>query len=295
MARALSVGGRAFRIYQGQRLLLSFSSMLSGIGVGGRGTVEYDSGKRDSFKFPDQAAAIGNGSAIGDHRAKEDGWITQLFVYPIGATAPFSALWGSVFIIDGDDASSPAIGEMIAAGYISGPGLILGVQQPIDFLTTWVFQGTIAEDATAGTHVCTLTVTPGAGNEMELIAARLVVGNTATAQSAQAFVTDGTNIIYDLLNSDNQTSGVAALVFAIPDPSVSFATIATSAGSPAAAWGAFKISGTMSFVMRVTTAAVSVTQTFACAFRFRGTDPPEGTLLDTIGTSINTINTDSVF
>ena len=54
------------------------------------------------------------------------------------------------------------------------------------------------------------------------------------------------------------------------------------------------ISGTMRLILKVTTTAVSVTQTFAAVLRVFG-DSPTFTLADTVGTPTLTTNTSGFF
>lgn len=152
---------------------------------------------------------------------------------------------------------------------------------------TWAFQGTVAEDATAGTHICTLTVTPGAGNEMSVTFWQITDGNTATAQTLLASVDDGTNELARL--SGNTSHTVANQTLAGPSFTSETGTTNTPSAAPVVV-----VSGTMRLKLSVTTTAVSVTQTFALVCRLRG-GLPTATLLDTIGTSVNTINTNQVF
>src|SRR5947208_4417330 len=84
---------------------------------------------------------------------------------------------------------------------------------------TWVFQGTVAEDATGGTHVCSLTVTPGAGNEMKVLYGEITIGNTATSQTPFVGIDDGTNELTRLLNTDATGITTASLAFPFPEQS----------------------------------------------------------------------------
>lgn len=154
----------------------------------------------------------------------------------------------------------------------------------------WVFQGTVGEDATAGTHVCTLTVTPGAGNEMQVLYGYLTVGATATAQVVTARIDDGTNDVGfpGPIAFSGTTSGA---VYSFP---MSLTPSATTNNPFMAANPSILVSGTMRLRLMVSTAAVSVTQTFAVVCRIKGA-MPTATLNDTIGTSTNTVNTNRVF
>jgi len=153
-----------------------------------------------------------------------------------------------------------------------------------------VFQGTVAEDATGGTHVCSLTVTPGAGNEMRVGEMRFTVGATATAQVVSITVDDGTNdLFYPLVASSDTTSGRI-----VQWPTA--ATAAFTGGNNVIGPGTvgFVVSGTMRLILKVSTAAVSVTQTFAVVCRIKGA-PPTATLADNVGTPVLTTNTNAVF
>lgn len=148
---------------------------------------------------------------------------------------------------------------------------------------TYVFQGTIAEDATAGTHVCTLTITPGVGNEMQVLYGEILDGNTATSQSIIVSIDDGTNEVFRYI-SDSSTT--AQQRFCFPwNP-----TAASARGSTDKAL----VSGAMRLILQVQTAAVSVTQTFAVVCRIHGAKPT-AVLADTVGTPVLTTNTDAVF
>lgn len=153
---------------------------------------------------------------------------------------------------------------------------------------TYVFQGTIAEDATAGTHVCSLTVQPFGGNEMMLLYGSIIEGSTTTAQVAVVQVTDGTNVLaqYRFLTDTAASIEHDFPVATIPAANTNNGVTGSMIMMP--------ISGAMNLVLKVTTAAVSVTQTFAVVCRIRG-GKPVSVLNDTIGTSTNTVNTDTVF
>lgn len=159
---------------------------------------------------------------------------------------------------------------------------------------TWVVQGTVAEDATGGTHVSTLTITPGASNEMWVIDGRIVVGNTATAQTATAEVDDGSNVIYDIFNasdvSDTRANQVFNLGWAAGGAINTNIETIFQQEHPIP----FFVSGTMRLILRVSTAAVSVTQTFSIACRIRG-GAPTVAFADSVGTPTITTNTEQVF
>src|SRR5947209_5037999 len=90
---------------------------------------------------------------------------------------------------------------------------------------TFVFQGTVLEDATPGTHVCSLTVTPGAGNEMQVLYGQITVGATATAQGAQVRVDDGTNILTFIMNPGGNTNTASGEVIIFPQETATTAAL----------------------------------------------------------------------
>jgi len=157
---------------------------------------------------------------------------------------------------------------------------------------TWVFQGTVLEDATVGTHLSSLTVTPGAGNELLVLYGRIVVGNTATAQVVSIFIDDGTNLLVRPLFVSNTTASVEYQIgyeetATTINPSANVDRI--SLDRP------FIVSGTMRLVLQVSTTIVSLTQTFAIACRIKSSALPTATLADTVGVPTLTTNTNQVF
>ena len=152
---------------------------------------------------------------------------------------------------------------------------------------TYVFHGTVGEDATAGTHVSSLTVTPGAGNEVQCRYGQILSGATATAQSGDIWVTDGTNVLANFMTPSFALGNAGRTTF--PDTK---ASAANSNGYPQDA--GLLISGAMTLVLRVATVAVSVVQTFAVVLRVWG-DAPTFTLADSVGTPTLTTNTSGFF
>ena len=151
---------------------------------------------------------------------------------------------------------------------------------------TWVFQGTVAEDATVGTHVSSLTVTPGSGQEMQILYGGFVAGAGA-ANLLTIVIDDGTNIITRFANATSLASG-ADLWF----PSA----VAGSSGSQAEFLPPnIIVSGTMRYKMSVSTATVSLTHTFSLAARLKTSALPTATLADTVGTPTLVTNTNRVF
>ena len=149
---------------------------------------------------------------------------------------------------------------------------------------TWVFQGTVTEDATAGTHISSLTVVPGAGNEMEVLYGNFTAGAGA-ANLATALIDDGSNNIAFLMNSLSLASGQIA---SFPYTGTQVADSRVNVISP------IIISGTMRLIMRISTATVSLTHAFSVACRIKG-GLPTATLADNVGTPVLTTNTNLVF
>jgi hypothetical protein len=160
---------------------------------------------------------------------------------------------------------------------------------------TWVFQGTVTEDATAGTHVSSLTVSPGEGGELQILYARFLAG--AGAANLTGFVIDdGANILLNLLGTGvagagGQVSLASGNELNWPNGSnTGFA--AANQVSTIPATGTI-VSGPMRFIMRTSTATVSLVHTFAVVCRIKGA-VPTATLADTVGTPTLTTNTSRV-
>ena len=155
---------------------------------------------------------------------------------------------------------------------------------------TYVFRGTVGEDATAGTHVSSLTITPGAGNEIQMLYGRIQNGNTATSQTMAAYVDDGTSQLTIYLSMAD-TSALVQRSF----PTITALTTNVNAYAQLAPYTpGFVVSGTMRVVLQVTTTAVSVTQAFTIVLRVFG-DSPTFTLADTVGTPTLTTDTSGFF
>jgi hypothetical protein len=152
---------------------------------------------------------------------------------------------------------------------------------------TWVFQGTVLEDGTAGTHVTSLTITPGQGSSIQLLYGSFIAGAGA-ANLVTIGVDDGTNLITQLTNGLSLASG-EFLMF----PSSSATGVTKQMLS--ASLSPMYLTGTMRFFMRCSTATTGLTQTFACAWLLRGTSKPTATLADSVGVPTLTTNTNAVF
>src|SRR5206468_789808 len=102
----------------------------------------------------------------------------------------------------------------------------------------------------------------------------------ATAQTADVRITDGTAAICAVMNPELIAGTTAILVY--PFPQAGDQTIAALVADVdfAGASANWPVSGTMSLVMRVSTAAVSVTHFFVVALRIKGSALPTATLLD---------------
>lgn len=152
-----------------------------------------------------------------------------------------------------------------------------------------MFQGTVLEDATAGTHVTSLTVTPGVGSELFIYGGSIIEGNTATSQTALVLIDDGTNALFRYLFVADTSASIEHdfPTNTIPATNVSNGITGTLPFTV--------LSGAMRLILRVTTTAVSVTQTFAFVGRIKGPGLPTTTLADTVGTPTLTQNTDRPF
>lgn len=279
-------GGVAFRIRKHQFIALGVNALVSGFSVRGQAIVQYDDGSWDIFQFPETALTAQGALAIAStSRADKDGWVYQLWVATNNSTGPNNPPIGGVYVeaylTRNNDITDPT--EVIASGWIfGGYSQILGRQDSLDFSPLWIFQGTVASDATVGTHVCTLTVTPGAGNQAELLYGQMILTGAAGLVATVAIQYTGGFTITNLI------SDTAAKTYNFP-----FAP--TGSGVPVAAGQRFIFSGAMSLVLTATTSTVSSTQTFACALRLKSAAGlPTATLADNTGTPVLTTNASGV-
>lgn len=287
--------GIAFRVKQGDYLLVVVNALVANT-VTGTARLLYDDGTYDQLLFPPTSTPIGQTVIVSNRTCGANGWVIGLNVYAGTTTSP-GATFCQVFIASSGAGQAGANYECISQNYISAyESILLGQNEPVDFKATWVFQGTVAEDATVGTHVCTLTVTPGAGNELMLIGGEIKAGATATAQSIRAYTTDGTNDIDDLIDqlSPGLTGGTTSgAVYPLRLSGTTTAYSGVTALSQA--MPTTYVSGTMQLVLKVSTTAVSVTQTFSIACRLKGISLPTATLADSVGAPALTTNTNKVF
>lgn len=288
-------GGVIYRIWPGDFIALSVTSLQSTQSVAGIARVEYDDGSHDELTLPVTSCPIGVTPIISNKRAVKAGWVVEIFAYLTSGDTEDGSCFAQAFIQYGETISLANVRMQLAQGYLRNlRSLQLGVNDSLDYRATWVFQGTVAEDATGGTHVCTLAITPGAGNELELNIGQIIVGATATSQTAQAFVDDGAghNLVW-IFNGNAVGGTTTGLVYPLPGPGQE--TIAQAGGITSAGYSPVKISGTMRLVLQVSTAAVSVTQTFTAVCRLKGDALPTATLADSVGTPVLTTNVNRVF
>lgn len=304
MAPASVTGGVAYRVRQGDWVNAeAFWLGPSGVAFNLGGTVRIiaDDGQTVELSL-NETPVSGPGQPINAYSTSacpRDGWIVAVNVYanPIGVILD-GALYVQVYIGSGPTQNFYQVKEFVAQGYLGNGGyqtLQLGVREPMDYKATWVFQGTVAEDATVGAHQVSLIITPGTGNSMMLLGGLITVGNTATAQGAWAYVDDGSHNIAFLLNPNFSTDTVQSLNYAIPNPSTLESNLIVSANSSAQGYVPLVISGSMRLILVVQTAAFSVTQTFAVVCRLKAFSLPAAVLSDNVGTPTLTTNTNKVF
>lgn len=150
----------------------------------------------------------------------------------------------------------------------------------------YVIQATVQEDGTVGTHICTLTVTPGAGNEMQLLYGSITAGaGAANIVSIQILDASAGNEIATLVAALSLASGAK---FSFPF------TGTQATGSQLNVVSPILVSGTMALKMTLSTATVSLAHTFAVVLRVRA-DAPTATLADTVGAPTLTFNTNKFF
>jgi len=144
---------------------------------------------------------------------------------------------------------------------------------------TYVFQGTVLLDGTAGTHIASLTVVPGAGNELELVYGQMTNAGSATL-GVDVLIDDGANTVTELVAAST------AATYRFPQ--------SLSSAIQAGPGARYLISGTMRLRLIAQTSTVSVTQIFAVVLRVWG-DSPTFTLADSVGSPTLTTNTSGFF
>lgn len=291
--------GLGYRIRTGECIAARLAVMVATTGavIDGVFRVEYDDGSSDTLTIPPMSVnAVADPVTGVTGPASLDGWIVAGHLNDGSITNTIGSIYAKLFIVSGGAFQVTQIRQCIGAGYLGGNDiLVFGTIRQPDYIGTYVFQGTVAEDATGGTHVCKLTVAPGAGNAFEVMGAMITVGATATAQTAFADVQDGSgNVINYLLDPNAQSATVSGLVYAIPAAGTTAQDL-VAANSVPQAFVPVRVSGSMILVLQVNTAAVSVTQTFALSVRLRGTNLPTATLSDSVGTPVLTTNTSGLF
>lgn len=281
-------GGTAFRIRAGEYVGFVILALISGLTFGMLARVIYDDGTWDILQIPQTAIALeGNTSATcGPYRAQKDGSIVAITLQgPGNAAAPPGSVYVQVFICSDESATPANIVEMLAQGYV-GPNetIQLGQFIPIDWRATWVFQGTTTEDATGGTHVVTLTATPGVGNSFTLVAGSYLVPATFAGGTFTVQIDDGTNILTELTALAGVTAGKLT---SFPFTGAQQAQNQLNVVSP------IVVSGTMRLVLTSSTTTVSAVHTFGLICKVRG-QPPEVVMADSVGTPVLATNTDAV-
>lgn len=274
-------GGVAYRIRKGEFVAVEALCVATPVSLTGRVVLAYDSGHHDRITFPTTSLALGANGLAGNQRAKEDGWVIGLFLHTT-TPIPESSVWCQVLICFGEDASPASTNAVISEGYLGGfRSLMLGANQPLDYSAIWVFQGTVQEDNTVGTHVCTLTVTIPSGSSAQLLFGQIIMTGAAGLQ-ANAQILDPTGV-FELGQFASATSaGILSFPYAAAAGGFS-----TSAGSRILTAGC-------QLVLTATTSTVSDTQTFSCALAIKGL-LPTAVLADNTGTPTLTTNVSGVF
>lgn len=280
-------GGVAFRVILGDWVGVSVANTggtIANATVVGYYRVIYDDGTDDLFTMV-PASITGTIIHLAPTRgATQSGWIVSLNVFPSvpsGSYAPRGSLFAQAGIYSGTPGDFGQLQNgSFATGFIGAyDSLILGQAQREEDYAVWVFQGTVAEDATVGTHTCTLTVSPNGANQLEVLYGMIIAQGLAGLVQ-NAYITDGTNIIAYLF----QATAAGTYIF----PSA----LAASAGIAAGA--KIRLSGSMQLILTAQTSTVSDTQTFSLACRIFGSGLPTATLADNTGTPTITVNTNKV-
>jgi hypothetical protein len=284
-------GGTAYRVRARDILKYDlYNAIVTGQPNAGPFTVQsralilYDDGTPDTIQFPDTATgSVASGSTFnktvqGDHFVNKNGWIIGWTWNIPGTQPPVNSIWINAQIWD-SASSFPT--QHVAAGPVVGPsGVSLGqiLDGVPDRWPIWEFQGTVGEDATVGTHVCTLTVSPAAGGFGSI---DLLYGMITATGSA------GLNEAVQIL--DGAGHAISTLFAASAAGSYSFPQTGAVAGATL-----LRLSGQMTLVLTSTTSTVSDTQTLSLACRIRPTGIPTAVLADNTGTPTLTVNTNAV-
>jgi len=275
-----------YRIRQGNYVGFVGMPYVSSLTPFGRVRIVYDDGTEDDRYFDPSASTVaGTTILITTSIARKDGYVVDgAFGLVSGAV---NTGYGQLVILSDPSSSGVGVIAVIGKGALGlNRWIAVGQFESNDFGATWVFQGTVLEDATAGTHISSLTVTPGAGNEMQLLYFDILAGAGA-ANITGVFIRDavGGNIIARLVNGLSLASGQ---FISGPSTGAAVANNVLNVVSP------IKISGAMAFILQISTATVSLTHTFAVACRIKGA-LPTATLADSVGVPTLTTNTSSVF
>jgi len=291
----------AYRIKAGDILAYSLFSALTTLNstysVRGIARAIYDDGTQDIFSFQAESTVGtpgtnggGGGTFVatypGDHPIAKDGWLVEWY-FGGPANAPNNSIWIEGYI--GSTSTGTVGGALAWQLVLRGPVTpmaesTLGTFDPVgrDNWPILLVQGTVLEDNTVGTHVCSLTLTPRAGGAMEFLYGQIILTGAA-ALSTSAYIDDGAgNVLGTLFNAS------AAGTYGFPN-SASTTNAFLTGGIP------FLISGVMRLILSTATSTVSDTQTFACALRFRPNLVPKATFADNTGSPTITINTYTVF
>lgn len=282
-------GGTAFRIRKDDYIVVQILNPGAALTFMATARIRYDDGTVDRLTIPSSAvgAASGQSFFITNKRVDKNGWVTNFGAAVIGG-GPAGGCWATAWIVEGEEVSAINVRHTLCEGPLGvGSNLVLGMKVRREFDWTYIFQGTIASDATVGTHVCTATFSfSGAANSANeaLICGGQIILTGAAGLAVSANVQDDSgNTLYSLLTQT--TAGT----WNFPN-----AVAASGTVGGAAAGGRYFISGAMSLVLTATTSTVSSTQTFGLQLRLRAARPPSVTLNDTVGTSVNTTNTSKV-
>ena len=280
--------GIAYRIRLGDYVALLTTTLFTAANFAlyARIMLEYDDGSRD-FMVVNQTTLNGNQTFVTQQPAAKNGWVIALWTTwrQIGAVVapPQNSIHITAVITPDAGGAANTETSVIAEGFVGNQqSLMLGLQNDRDNWSTWIFQGTVLEDATVGTHTCSLTVSPQAGCELEILYGSIVNVGLA-ANNVQAYIDDGSgHTLAQLLVGS--AAGTYTFPYSVPLPS-----------SQGVSGGAlFRVAGAMRVILQSTTSTVSDTQTFAIACRIRR-GLPAATLADSTGTPTITVNVNATF
>lgn len=278
-----------YRIRQGETIV-AYVWSADNVILGGHFRVLYDDGSLEDWTLDQLTTGTSRArlQMFSNRTATGDGYvIAGGFTFQGGTKTKYGMTYAQAGIAAEPSADETWRGTLCQGYVYFGHTLSIGEFKEPEPWTLYLVQGTVIEDATAGTHLSSLTVSPANGSEMILLYWNFKAGaGAANLLSVNILDALGGNIITREAVSLSLASG----------ETISGPFTGAAANSSVLNVSSFiLISNGMAITFTVSTATVSLTHTFAAAFLVRGGVKPTATLADTIGTPTLTKNTDAFF